>query len=101
MTCPIGYTCPMIDSLISKSDEIGEVLNDSLKLISELAALLASSELDILVTEVTNAMDLVSDVNGLAEDVRTLNQNIRDWGEAEETAKNDFEAEIEALEEIN
>jgi DNA repair ATPase RecN len=97
MSCPVSFTCPIVDNIISNADSISEALNEAHSMIDEMTEIIGGDKLNHLLTSLYDSCNLVSEINDLSESLRSSNEDLRKWGESEECKNKDLEAEVESL----
>ena len=89
--CPVGYTCPLID----------EALHLHEQLVSQVENLL-TGDFGKLSDVIERLKELVEDdqqFKNVLEEVRSANEQLRDWGYAEEENVKNLEQELSNCEE--
>lgn len=84
MSAPVKHTCPDIDKMIKRAKEGLKSLEWALKL----------EYLDDIKSAIRDAINEVEDIEGMAEDLRSSNDSLREWGKDCEKTIDELEAKI-------
>ena len=94
---PVGYTCPQIDEVIADIQQLGEDYESAYDFVEEVAAVTegrAKELFDALDTTRVDTEELIDKM----EELRSANEQLRDWGAKGWEKVEELEEEIADME---